>query len=111
MMAAIDLSGRRRRSGEHDNPMLGHWGGGAGDSAALPGHLPGKGARMAALDLKPYGFCQKVELRGQIEEQCAVGNGLVILFGEWHGDYNMIRDNLIDSCALIKAGIVDCVGV
>ncbi len=66
---------------------------------------------MAILNLGPFGFNFEVELRGHIERQWAGGTGLVFIFGEYHDDRDMITDNLIDSCALIRTGIVECVGV
>ena len=66
---------------------------------------------MPILNLTPFGFNFEVELHGRIERQWAGGTGLVFVFDEWHDDQDMIRDNLFDSCMLIDAGIVACVGV
>jgi hypothetical protein len=66
---------------------------------------------MPILNLRPLGFNFEVELCGRIERQWAGGAGVVFVFGESHDDQDMIRDNLIDSCALIRTGIVKCAGV
>ena len=66
---------------------------------------------MAAIDLSSFGHPVQVDLRNHVSQQWSDGNGLVVLFGEYHDDRDMITTNLIDCCALIDSQRVACVGV
>jgi hypothetical protein len=65
---------------------------------------------MAALNLRPFGFMNEVEVHGTVETIWAGGNRLVFLFGEDHRDRQMKQLNVENACRLVDARVVGCAG-